>query len=65
MGYGGRGSANSKGNRSSPLYAICLDWINRLQFVDFDSNCSFTDVTVKLNRTGNIPRRKGAVYLAD
>ena len=46
-----------RGNRSSPLYAICLDWIHGLQFVGFDSNCSFTDVTVKLNRTGNIPRR--------
>lgn len=48
---------NSKGNRSSPLYAICLNWINGLQFVGFDSNCSFTDVTVKSNRTGNIPRQ--------
>ena len=24
-------------NRSSPLYAICLNWITFLQFVDFDS----------------------------
>ncbi len=57
LGYGGRGVPNSKGNRSSPLYTICLDWINGLQFVGFDSNCSFTDVTVKSNRTGNIPRQ--------
>ena len=46
-----------EGNRSSPLYAICLNWITFLQFVSFDSNCSFTDVTVKSNRTGNIPRQ--------
>lgn len=46
-----------EGNRSSPLYAICLDWITFLQFVGFDSNYSFTDVTVKSNRTGNIPRQ--------
>lgn len=26
-----------EGNRSSPLYAICLNWITFLQFVDFDS----------------------------
>ena len=26
-----------EGNRSSPLYAICLNWIHDLQFVDFDS----------------------------
>lgn len=57
LGYGWRRSANSKGNRSSPLYAICLNWITFLQCVGFDSNYSFTDVTVKLNRTGNIPRR--------
>ena len=37
LGYGWRRSANSKGNRSSPLYAICLNWITFLQFVDFDS----------------------------
>ena len=36
-GYGWRGSANNKGNRSSPLYAICLNWIHEIQFVDFDS----------------------------
>lgn len=36
-GYGWRWNTNSKGNRSSPLYAICLNWINRLQFVGFDS----------------------------
>ena len=36
-GYGWRGSANGKGNRSSPLYVICLNWIHELQFVDFDS----------------------------
>ena len=46
-----------EGNRSSPLYAICLNWITFLQCVGFDSNYSFTDVTVKSNRTGNIPRR--------
>ena len=46
-----------EGNRSSPLYAICLNWLNRLQCVGFDSNYSFTDVTVKSNRTGNIPRQ--------
>lgn len=46
-----------EGNRSSPPYAICLNWITFLQFVGFDSNYSFTDVTVKSNRTGNIPRR--------
>lgn len=56
-GYDWRRSANSKGNRSSPLYAICLNWITFLQFVGFDSNYSFTDVTVKSNRTGNIPRQ--------
>ena len=50
-------SANGKGNRSSPLYAICLNWITFLQCVGFDSNYSFTDVTVKSNRTGNIPRQ--------
>lgn len=27
----------SKGNRSSPLYTICLNWIHELQFVGFDS----------------------------
>ena len=37
LGYDWRRSANSKGNRSSPLYAICLNWITFLQFVDFDS----------------------------
>ena len=37
LGCDRRGSANSKGNRSSPLYAICLNWIHDLQFVDFDS----------------------------
>ena len=47
-----------EGNRSSPLYAICLNWITFLQFVSFDSNCSFTDVTAKSNRTGNIPRQE-------
>lgn len=26
-----------EGNRSSPLYAICLNWIHEIQFVDFDS----------------------------
>ena len=26
-----------EGNRSSPLYAICLNWITFLQFVGFDS----------------------------
>lgn len=26
-----------EGNRSSPLYAICLNWITFLQFVSFDS----------------------------
>ena len=57
LGCDRRGSANSKGNRSSPLYAICLNWITFLQCVGFDSNYSFTDVTVKSNRTGNIPRR--------
>ena len=51
------GECQHKGNRSSPLYAICLNWITFLQFVGFDSNYSFTDVTVKSNRTGNIPRR--------
>ena len=57
LGCDRRGSANSKGNRSSPLYAICPNWITFLQFVGFDSNYSFTDVTVKSNRTGNIPRQ--------
>ena len=42
-------------NRSSPLYAICLNWITFLQCVGFDSNYSFTDVTVKSNRTGEHP----------
>ena len=28
---------SSERNRSSPLYAICLDWITFLQFVGFDS----------------------------
>ena len=37
FGYGRRRSAYSKGNRSSPLYAICLNWIHGIQFVDFDS----------------------------
>ena len=36
-GYDWRGCANGKGNRSSPLYAICLNWIHEIQFVDFDS----------------------------
>ena len=31
------GECQHKGNRSSPLYAICLDWITFLQFVGFDS----------------------------
>ena len=26
-----------EGNRSSPLYAICLNWIHEIQFVSFDS----------------------------
>ena len=26
-----------EGNRSSPLYVICLNWIHEIQFVDFDS----------------------------
>ena len=37
LGYDWRRSANSKGNRSSPLYAICLNWITFLQCVGFDS----------------------------
>ena len=57
LGYDWRRSANNKGNRSSPLYAICLNWITFLQCVGFDSNYSFTDVTVQSNRTGNIPRQ--------
>ena len=55
--FNGENPTLFEGNRSSPLYAICLDRINGLQFVGFDSNCSFTDVTVKSNRTGNIPRQ--------
>ena len=31
------GECQHKGNRSSPLYAICLNWITFLQFVGFDS----------------------------
>ena len=31
------GECQHKGNRSSPLYAICLNWIHEIQFVDFDS----------------------------
>ena len=37
LGCDRRGSANSKGNRPSPLYVICLDWVHEIQFVDFDS----------------------------
>lgn len=55
LGYGGRGSTNSKGNRSSPLYAIHPGRTIVIQPVGFNS-CSlrselFTD------RTGNIPRQ--------
>lgn len=31
------GEYQQQGNRSSPLYAICLNWIHEIQFVDFDS----------------------------
>ena len=35
--FDGEHPASVKGNRSSPLYAICLNWIHEIQFVDFDS----------------------------
>ena len=37
LGCDRRRITNSKENRSSPLYAICLNWITFLQFVGFDS----------------------------
>ena len=37
LGCDRRRNTNSKENRSSPLYAICLNWIHEIQFVDFDS----------------------------
>ena len=35
--FDGECPTSVKGNRSSPLYTICLNWITFLQFVGFDS----------------------------
>ena len=35
--FDGERPTSVKGNRSSPLYTICLNWITFLQFVGFDS----------------------------
>ena len=52
-----RSTKFERNGSSSPLYAIHPGRTIVIQPVGFNS-CSFTDVTVKLNRTGNIPRRE-------